>query len=630
MLRIRLFPTVFGVCASLALFAGTATAQPISVCAAACDFSNLQAAIDASPAAGVVSVSPGTYAGPITISRWVNVRAVTSTSDVTFTVTGDGTAPTVTIVAGSSLENARVEGAGDIHPALVVEAAPIGSWDAVAGIRYSVVEGGNEGVVVAAGAAAGVRNVSLVGNSAVAIRLLGGGIGASLTATDVSVAGSMVGIDAAGSHVDAERVRVVVAAGGIAGRFASTEANLRGLTVEGIGAVAARGIEFTDAHINSSKIIGSRFANVSPAIRFADAPLGNAHEVTGNLFEMTQAAPPLVDERGAVVRGSRNFVACPDVDCPVAGGPAAASMSVTALVPQLEFAVAEGLPFGTSPADSDVELWVRFDEGSREGSALSELPIPLATASVNFDDGPDARPTVGQDKFQYLVHTGAAGQTLSVTARVLGRPVRTSRHIVGTTPAVTARGGVSGVARIGRTLRCHPPTWAVAPASVSYKWSGGGTPNADRTLTHLDILRNGVSCIVVATFADYRNTVVKFQVKAVLEPLRLDLSSLNAGWRIVKCGAGPTKACSVTRRIGIRFWVQSGSRKHVRAEIELQRRVKGRWEQWVAGSVRFPLKGGVVIPGRLVGPGTYRLQLSVPRHDVFEAAHTRWLHVRVR
>jgi hypothetical protein len=618
-----------GMCLGAACLALPASANAATVCAAGCDFTAIQDAIDASADDGVVYVGPGTYAGPVTIDRDVHVTAagdLSGSSTPKFSIVGDGTQPTVTIEMGADLHLASVDSSG-VQPAIRVDAHPFNCGTDIA-ISSSVIHGAVDGLVMTPDACVTLRDTELAGASGAAVRILGGGTATSLTTTHVTIAASTVGFDVTDARLESQFTHIDVPGGGTAARFSSSSAALANWTVTGpaLGAATASGIEFHGSSGSPSTVYASEFTAVAPAITFADTQSAatGGHQVNRTVFHDSSASAPVIDEFGARVGGVGNFVACPEVSCPVVGGAGSSATFVTAFEPQIEMYGVSGLPPANAPADTDVQFGVVLSSGS-----AAELPYPLEHhAPFTFDETPGFVP--GVSSAGAVVHTFGAGQHQTITARVLGRPVHWTVHLIGATPATTARGGVSGVPKLGRTLTCHAPTWAVAPKSVTMTWARNAPPAARRKLARQDILRGRVTCTVVALFDDYRNVVVTFKVRTLPEPLRVDLYSLNGRWRIMKkCGGGPLKPCRTTRHLGLRFWAKSRSTKPVKAELELQRRIKGRWVDYVSGPLKMPLKLKLYFSRQLVGPGTYRMQLTMPAHDIYKDAHSHWLHVKV-
>lgn len=138
-----------------------AAAGRITVCASGCDFTSIQAAIDAAPSGGTIVVEAGTYFGALTVDR--NHTLLGAGSGQTTIFAGGGTAMTIDSFVSAAVAGVTISGGG----------APLGG-----------------GILNESGATLTLKNSAVSDNMA----SLGGGIynesGATLTVADSTLAGN--------------------------------------------------------------------------------------------------------------------------------------------------------------------------------------------------------------------------------------------------------------------------------------------------------------------------------------------------------------------------------------------------------------------------------------------------------
>lgn len=593
------------------------------MCAVGCDYSAIQPAVDAAPGSGTVMVGAGTYVGSVRLERGVDligaVDAVAEPGAIPqVTVVGDAGTPAVTVGAHSELRHVIIKAGSPSWPAVEFSVPDVHHTSTTATISDARTYGGSVGMLVGSGSDVTMSATVVEAPAETGIRIAPGTAGASIAISHgLDVLEAPLGLELAErSQVAAEQLRVTVPEGGTAIRLgAMSSFTVTGATFDGAGRAGSTGIETGGASFQALVVGGSHFVRLAHSIRISGAGIPGTEgvQLSGNDFVTGDASPPIwfdVARSAAIVS---NYVDCPIQACPTVGGAVASDTLVDALEPRI------------------VSTDDRSDVTNGTASANSDLGLSLLLVSSSHPEGSVLATALGGRPGYFelnAVHTGEPGQDLDIQGRVGQRPVTARVHLLGSPPKQVSKGRIEGVARIGRVLTCIPPRWNVLPDSVTYAWSGGGTERT-KILGHDDVVEFGVTCSVVARFRDYRVAGAKVAVLTVKEPLRLRLYGLGPTWRITACGASVSHPCAAKRRFGIRFWLYSPSQKPQRATITLERRQGRKWVRWVGGTAKLPLSGGLFVPAKLAGPGTYRLQLRVAAHDMYAPGVTRWLVWRV-
>jgi hypothetical protein len=672
-------------------------ADPVTrtVCAGppACDFTSIQAAIDASLDLDVVSVQPGRYDERVVVDKKVTVRGPgygfdarvdSSASSNAFTIAGDGTGPSLTITNQGEVSGAVViGGVGDDIPGVAFATPTIPLPDPTTSLvlsgklTNSLVVDNTFGVRIDADARAWIGTSRITGNDAagtgsgVGVRIDGSGSTTYMSeavvdaqpvagvrssnvapSTLVNVVGttfsdSPVALDvanAARAALSSNNFELPASGIGIRIGTGALDTEIEQSTFTGGGRAGAVGVEFVGTGARTREVVNvSRFDHVATAIRVAstEAP-SSGTSWFGNLFLDEDATAPVLVEVARATGSFANYVACPQAECPAVRGTGAGAAVASDARPAMWFTDHYGKE-------------VHIDHAYANDHAFLFVGLVLPDGTI-VDNGYDsARPTYGleatitgapsveqhgpfrvgsSDWFE----TGLPGERMTFAGTLLGRPFASpSLRLVGESPSPTTRPAISGARTVGSDAVCEPGTWPEEPTSVTYRWErglyGSGTWLGDgRThrITRADLRDGGLTCTVDLTFANYDPGYSNAKATVRRVPLVLRLRSLGQRWRVTRCGATLRMACRVTRRAGIRFALDSNSRARTTATIGLQRRVRSRWVPWVKGSIPQPSRSGWVIPSRLARAGTYRLRLTVRAHDIYTGGSSRWVYWRIR
>ena len=87
-----------------------AAAEPITVCAAGCDHTTIQAAINAAASGGTIVIEAGTYDGPLTIGTSLTLLGAGAAQTTITVPPGGGTVITVGTGASATVKGVTVSG----------------------------------------------------------------------------------------------------------------------------------------------------------------------------------------------------------------------------------------------------------------------------------------------------------------------------------------------------------------------------------------------------------------------------------------------------------------------------------------------------------------------------------------